>query len=54
VENFQAISTPISHPNPAFPTHFLFLVRCLHMQHRYTNNVEHDSDNAFSESIGSR
>jgi hypothetical protein len=28
VENFQYISTPISYPNPAFPTHFLFLVRC--------------------------
>jgi hypothetical protein len=28
VGNFQVISTPISHPNPAFPTHFLFLVRC--------------------------
>jgi hypothetical protein len=29
VGNFQVISTPISHPNPAFPTHFLFLVRCV-------------------------
>jgi hypothetical protein len=29
VGNFQDISTPISHPNPAFPTHFLFLVRCV-------------------------
>jgi hypothetical protein len=28
VGNFQVTSTPISHPNPAFPTHFLFLVRC--------------------------
>jgi hypothetical protein len=29
VGNFQTISTPISYPNPAFPTHFLFLVRCV-------------------------
>jgi hypothetical protein len=27
VGNLQDISTPISDPNPAFPTHFLSLVR---------------------------
>jgi hypothetical protein len=36
VGNFQYISTPISYPNPAFPTHFLFLVRCVNQYYNFS------------------